>query len=97
VCHDLIPDHFIHVFLKDGCPIALLCTEWTLHTIGEAEKWEFKFLDRHDLFRDLVAKVEKPPKKESNQLNPILCDTSRENEEFEVIQEDEDEVSLDRL
>jgi hypothetical protein len=61
--------------------------EWKQYKTGEAKSWEFKFLHRQSLFQDLIAKVEKPSKKESNQLNPILCNTpSKENEEFEVIQ-----------
>jgi len=54
-------------------------------------------MDRQSLFPDLVAKVEKPPKK-LNQLNPILGDVPlKQNEEFKVIQVGEDEVSLDKI
>jgi hypothetical protein len=46
--------------------------------IGEVESWEFEFLDRQTLFQDLMPNVEKRLKKESNQLNPILCDSEDE-------------------
>jgi len=56
----------------------------------EVASWEFEFLDQQDRFRTL-RKIERGDKlsslkKESNQANPILCDTpEKENEEFEVI------------
>jgi len=44
-----------------------------------------------------IEKGEKLPKKEPNQLNPIISDNEdEEGQEFELIQEDEDTVSLDR-
>ena len=46
-----------------------------------------------------IEKGEKPPppKKESNQAKPILCDTpEKAKQEFQVIEEDEeDSISLD--
>jgi len=56
-------------------------------------------LDQQARFRDLM-KIKKgerpPPKKESNQAKPILCDTSEKvKQEFQVIGEDEeDSISL---
>jgi hypothetical protein len=42
-------------------------------------------------------KGEKPPKKESNQLNRIMSDSEdEEGQKFELIQEDGDTISLDR-
>ena len=37
--------------------------ELKLYKIGDVEKQKFEFMDRQSLFPDLVAKVEKPPKK----------------------------------
>jgi hypothetical protein len=74
--------------LKYGCPIPPTCTEWKLHKKQEAETWEYAYLDRQYWFGNLmdVEKGEKPPKKESNQVSSILCDTKNEEmEEFEVL------------
>jgi len=48
-----------------------------------------------------IEKGDEPPshKKESNRVNPILCDTpEKAKEKFEVIVEDEDDsISLDKI
>lgn len=66
--------------------------EWKNHKIDEAGQREFSFLDRHNLFKDLMSKEPKPLKKSTNHLNPIYCDTptpEKPKGEFEVIEEDE--------
>ncbi|AES59204.1 OTU-like cysteine protease [Medicago truncatula] len=68
-----------------------------------AVTWEDEYLDRHDLFRKLMAieSGNKPckPQKESNKAAPILLDTpEKPKQQFEVIAEDEeDSMSLDLL
>jgi len=37
--------------------------EWKNHKIGDAEQWEFAFMDRQALFKDIMFKDLKPPKK----------------------------------
>jgi len=63
LCLVLIPDHFLHVYLKDSFPLPLPCMEWKNHKIGDAEQWEFAFMDRQALFKDIMFKDLKPPKK----------------------------------
>jgi len=79
MCLGLILIHFVLLFLKDGCPLPPPSTEWNNHRSNETSTWKFKYLDQQVRFRDLM-KIEKgeklpPPKKESNQAKPILCDT----------------------
>jgi len=91
---DLIPNHFIHVYMKEGCPLPPSCKEWKNHKIDEAEKREFAFMDIHAFFKDLMSMEPKPPKKPTNHLNPIYCDTPTPEKlkgEFEVIEQDEDD------
>ena len=101
MCLDLIPYHFVLLFLKDGCPLPPSSTEWKNYKNEEAMTWEDEYLDQHLLFRDLmiIEKGEKPPqpKKESNEAEPILCDTpEKAKQQFEVIAEDEEYfISLD--
>ena len=71
--------------------------EWNNHRSEEASSWEDEFLDQHDRFRTLmnIERGERPlsPKKDSNQHNPILCDTPvKANEEFEVLSEHEGDL-----
>jgi len=97
MCLDLIPGHFLHVYMKEVCLIPPSCTKWKNHKIDEAKKWEFAFFDRQALFKDLMSKELKPPKKLTNHLNPSYCDTptpEKPKGEFEVIEEDEDDYLL---
>nr|ABD32303.1 Ovarian tumour, otubain, putative [Medicago truncatula] len=103
MCLGLIPNYFVLLFLKDGCPLPPSSTEWNNHKSDEASTWEFEYLDQQARFRELM-KIEKGlksplPKKKSNQANPIFCDTpEKEREEFQVIGEDEeDSISLDAI
>jgi len=65
----LIPDHFLHVKLKENCPLPPPCKEWMTHKIGEVEQWLFEFLDRQATFDDLMSKEPMPPKKPTNEHN----------------------------
>jgi len=77
--------------LKEGCPLPPSCTEWMTHQIDETEKWHFALLDRQHAFNELMSKEPKPPKKPTNEHNPITFDTSEKpKQEFEVMDEDED-------
>jgi len=93
MCLCLIPDHFLHVKLKENCLLPPSCKEWMTHKIGEAEQWLFEFLDRQAAFDELMSKEPMPPKKPTNVHNPITCDTptpKKSKEDFEVMDEDED-------
>jgi len=61
------------------------------HKIGEAEQWLFEFLDKQAAFDDLMSKEPMPPKKPTNEHNPINLDTPKKpKQEIEVMDEDED-------
>lgn len=46
--------HFLHVYLKDSCPLPPSCMEWGVVTrLVRLSKWEFAFMDRQALFKDL--------------------------------------------
>ena len=55
-------------------------------------------MDRQDAFNDLMSKESKPPKKPTNEHNPVVCDntpTSKKKEQqFEGIEYMEEEDSL---
>jgi hypothetical protein len=74
-CLCLILGHFLQVLLKEDCPLPPSCMEWMNNKIGETEKWHFAFIDRQAAFKDLMSKEPKPPKKPTNEHNPIICDT----------------------
>jgi len=93
MCLCLIPDHFLHVLLKEGCLLPLPCMEWMNNKIGEAEKWHFVFTNRQAAFNDLLSKEPKPPKKPTNEHNSITCDTptpQKPKQDFKVMDEDVD-------
>ena len=95
MCVCLIPGHFLHALLKEDCLLPPPCKEWMNHKIGEAEKWLFDFVDRQAAFNELKSKEPKPPKKPTNEHNPITFDTStpeKPNQDFEVMDEDVDNV-----
>jgi len=95
MCLDLIFDQFLHVYLKDSCPLPPPCMEWKNHKICEAEQWEFAFMDRQALFKFLMSKELKSPKKPRNHLGSIYYDTpilKKPEGKFEVIEEDEDDA-----
>jgi len=50
MCIGLIPNYFVLIFLKDGCPLPPSSTEWHNHKNEEALTWEDEYLDQHDLF-----------------------------------------------
>ena len=61
------------------------------HKIGEAEQWLFEFLDRQAAFDELMSKELMPPKKPTNEHNPITLDTpEKAKQEIKVMDEDED-------
>ena len=101
MCLDIILNHFVLIYLKDGCPLPPSSTEWHNHKNEEAMSWEDEYLDQHNLFRNLmiIENAVKPPqpKKESNKAEPILLDTpEKAKQQFEVIAEDEENsISLD--
>jgi hypothetical protein len=91
ICLGLIPNHFVLLSLKDGCPLPPSSTEWKLHKSEEAATWEDEFLDQHDHFRALMEielrETPVPPKKSTNQDNPILLNDTpvKANEDFEDV------------
>jgi len=90
MCLCLISNHFLHVKLKENCQIPPPSAEWMTHKIGEAEKWLFEFLDKQAAFDELMSKEPKPPKKPTNEHNPINLDTpEKPKQELEDMDEDE--------
>jgi len=98
MCLCLIPDHYLHVILKEGCLLPPSCKEWMNNKIGEAENWHFAYLDRQNAFNELMSKESKPPKKPTNEHNPIVCDNTptpeKKEQEFEVMEYMEEEENL---
>ncbi|KEH31069.1 hypothetical protein MTR_4g088830 [Medicago truncatula] len=86
--------------INNGCPLPPSSTEWKLHRSEEAATWEDEFLDQHDRFRALPEIEDKespvPPKKPTNEDNPIMFDDTpvKENEEFEDVLEHLDDLLL---
>ena len=79
--------------LKENCPLPPPCKERMTHKIGETEQRLFEFLDRQAAFDELMSKEPMPPKKPTNEHNPITCDTptlKKPKQDFEVIDEEED-------
>ncbi|WJX93948.1 hypothetical protein P8452_75420 [Trifolium repens] len=72
MCLGLIPNHFVEVKLKPGCPLPPSSKAWKLHRAPEAETWEYPFLDRMAEF-DVLMENEKAliPKQKSNEDDPI--------------------------
>ena len=67
--------------------------------IGEAENWHFAFFDRQNAFNELMSNEPKPPKKLTNEHNPIVCDNTptpekKKEQEFEVAEYMEEEENL---
>ena len=91
MCLCLIPNHFLHVKLKENCLVPPPSAEWMTQEIGETEKWLFEFLDRQVAFDELMSKEPKPPKKPTNEHNPNNLDTS-EKPKQELEDMDEDKV-----
>jgi len=104
ICLGLIPNHFVLLKLKDGCPSPPSSTEWRNHRSIEAATWEDDFLDQHDRFRTLMEielpERPVPPKKPTNQDNPILLNDTpvKANKDFEdVLEHLDDLISLGEI
>jgi hypothetical protein len=69
ICLGLVPNHFVCVNLKDGCPLPPTCKEWKIHRSEEAASWEYKFLDRQSVFDELMN-IEMGDR-ETNEDDPI--------------------------
>ena len=83
MCLALIPNHFVFLFLKDGCPLLPSSMEWNNHKSDETTTWEFMYLDQQARFRELmkIEKREKPPSPKKSQTKPILfCVTLQKNQ-----------------
>jgi len=80
MCLGLIPKHFVHVFLRPGCPIPPTTPQWKKYKKPESQAWEDHFVARQCLFNELmdIEKGDQPPK-ETNKNDPILCDDDEED------------------
>ncbi|KEH38088.1 hypothetical protein MTR_2g461120 [Medicago truncatula] len=80
MCIGLIPNHFLHVFLRPGCPIPPTTLKWKNYKRPESQPWEDQFVARQCLFNELmdIEKGEQPPK-ETNKNDLILCDDDEED------------------
>ncbi|XP_045789015.1 uncharacterized protein LOC123884059 [Trifolium pratense] len=54
ICLGAIPGHYVHVNLKDGCPIPPTSIQWKQHCSTEAIVWESYFVDRQANFTKLM-------------------------------------------
>jgi hypothetical protein len=73
MCVGLVPNHFVEVKLKSGCPLPPTSKEWKIYCAPEAESWEDKFLDRMIEFQQLMDnKKASMPKKKTNVDDPIV-------------------------
>jgi len=75
MCLGLIPNHFVHVFLRHGCPIPPTTPQWKSYRKPETQAWEDHFVARQCMFNELknIEKGDQPPK-ETNKNDPIVCD-----------------------
>jgi histone-lysine N-methyltransferase SETD2 len=72
MCLGLIPNHFVEVKLKPGCPIPPTSKEWKIHRAPEAEGWEDAFLERMDDFHEQIENEKALiPKAKSNKDDPV--------------------------
>jgi len=90
--------------LRGRPPLPPSSTEWRNHRSIEAATWEDEFLDQHDRFRTLMEIELRhrpvPPKKPTNQDNPILLNDTpvKANEDFEdVLEHLDDLISLGEI
>ncbi|AES79529.1 hypothetical protein MTR_7g069450 [Medicago truncatula] len=104
ICIGLIPNHFVILSLKDGCPLPPSSTKWRNHRSDEANTWDYEFFDQHDRFRALMEIEDKerpvPPNKQTNEDNPIMFDDTpvKKYEKFEdVIEHLDDLLLLDEI
>jgi histone-lysine N-methyltransferase SETD2 len=75
LCIGLIPNHFVEVKLKSGCPLPPTSKCWKLHRAPEAATWEDPFLDRMAQFHDMMENEKALlPKKKSNEDDPIIVE-----------------------
>ncbi|GAU20665.1 hypothetical protein TSUD_230790 [Trifolium subterraneum] len=70
MCIGMVPNHFVYVKLKAGCPLPPTCKEWKTHRASEAETWEDTFLDRMAEFDELM-KNEKG-EMDTNEDDPVI-------------------------
>jgi hypothetical protein len=73
MCVGLVPNHFVEVKLKSGCPLPPTSKEWKIYRAPKAESWEDKFLDRMIEFQQLMDNEKASmPKKKTNVDDPIV-------------------------
>jgi len=78
MCLDLILNHFVLIFLKDGCPLPPSSTKWHNHRNEKTLTWEDEYLDQQHRFRDLmIIKRERnrPNQKKSQTKLNLFCAT----------------------
>jgi len=50
MCLGVILNHFVLIYLKNGCPLPPSSTEWHNHKKEDGVTWEDEYLDQHELF-----------------------------------------------
>jgi hypothetical protein len=79
ICIGAIPDHFLLVTLKEGCPIPPTAPGWKKVCTPEAAAWESLFVDRQQRFKELLEVdrsenlLVKPRGVGSSSEEPIEC------------------------
>jgi len=48
MCLGVIPNHFVLIFLNDGCPLPPSSTEWHNHKNEDVVTWQDEYLDQHE-------------------------------------------------
>ncbi|CAJ2641845.1 uncharacterized protein LOC123914953 [Trifolium pratense] len=72
MCVGMVPNHFVYVKLKVGCPLPPTCKEWKNHRAPEAETWEDTFMDRMVEFDELMKNEKGDMKMETNENDPVV-------------------------
>jgi len=55
MCLGVILNHFVLIYLKNGCPLPPSSTECHNHKKEDEVTWEDEYLDQHELFRKLMV------------------------------------------
>ncbi|GAU11794.1 hypothetical protein TSUD_75450 [Trifolium subterraneum] len=55
ICLGALPNHFVLVKLKEGCPIPKTNAQWKRHAAEHTKDWQTYFMDRQKEFEELMS------------------------------------------
>ncbi|GAU16259.1 hypothetical protein TSUD_298910 [Trifolium subterraneum] len=55
ICLGALPNHYVLVKLKEGCPIPKINAQWKRHAAEHTKDWETYFMDRQKQFEELMS------------------------------------------